>query len=160
LDLEARLDYEAWSELTQAALIAARLQQWDLALDLAARSIRYLHWMGTRPLLAAMFNIVARVLTPISVARAAVIQGAATTFAATTSAPPPQLPPPSPSTAAGAPHPGATSFVTDLRRETTGLLIDALGEPRLHELRAQGQAMSTDDAVAYALDAVTRARRS
>jgi predicted ATPase/class 3 adenylate cyclase len=160
LELEARLDYEAWSELTQAALIAARLEQWDLALDLATRSIRYLHWMGTRPLLAAMFNIVARVLTPISADRAAVIQGAATAFAATASAPTQQLSPPSRVTPTGAPQSGATSFVTDLRRETTGLLIDALGQQRLHELRAQGQTMSTDDAVAYAIDAVTRARQA
>jgi hypothetical protein len=42
--------------------------------------------------------------------------------------------------------------VTQLRRETTELLQDTLGQQRLQELRAQGQAMSTDDAVAYLLD--------
>ncbi len=154
LELEARLDYETWAELTQATLISARLQEWDQALLLASRSIRHLHWLGNRPLLAAMFNIVARILAQTGAERAAVIQGAAHSFATTTtpaatalSSPPSQT---SPSDRPRATT--ATSFVTQLRRETTALLQDVLGEQRLHELRAQGQAMNTDDAVAYVLD--------
>jgi hypothetical protein len=46
--------------------------------------------------------------------------------------------------------------VTELRRATTGLLRDAPGERRLPELRAQGEAMNTDEAVAYALEAITQ----
>jgi hypothetical protein len=154
LELEAQLDYEAWAELTQAALISSRLRDWDQAIDLAARSIQHLHWMGNRPLLAAMFNIVARVLAPTSAEPAAIIQGAAHSFA--TTATPTALTQPSSQSESGTantPKPSrATSFVTQLRRETTELLQDTLGQQRLHELRAQGQAMNTDDAVAYVLD--------
>ena len=32
------------------------------------------------------------------------------------------------------------------------ILQEALGQPRLYELRARGQALNTDDAVAYVLD--------
>src|SRR5262249_61459685 len=53
---------------------------------------------------------------------------------------------------------GTASVVTELRRETTGLLRDTLGEQRLRDLRAEGEAMSTDDAVAYALNAITHAQ--
>jgi hypothetical protein len=41
--------------------------------------------------------------------------------------------------------------VAELRRETTRRLAEALGEARLGVLRAQGEAMSTDDAVARAV---------
>jgi hypothetical protein len=51
---------------------------------------------------------------------------------------------------------GTTGLIADLRRETTALLRDTLGEQRLRELRAQGDAMNTDEAVAYALDVITR----
>jgi predicted ATPase/class 3 adenylate cyclase len=163
LELEAQLDYEAWAELTQATLISARLQDWDQALDLAARSIRHLHWIGNRPLLAAMCNVAARALAPTNPEPAAVIQGAAHSFAFATGAPPVPTTEPSPPSqtrsARSQQSSGAPSFVTQLRRETTGLLQDALGPQRLHELRAQGQTMNTDDAVAYTLDAITRAQQ-
>ena len=55
---------------------------------------------------------------------------------------------------------GTASFVTDLRRETTGLLRDRLGEQRLRELRAEGGVMNTDEAVAYVLDAVADYQRA
>jgi hypothetical protein len=160
LDLDARHDHEGWAEITPAALISALLQEWDQALDLASRSIRHLHWMGDRPLLGAMFNIAARALAPTSAESAAVIQGAAYAFATTATRPsatppPAEAPPPPPTSAANSPRTSTASFVTNLRRETTGLLHDTLGQERLHELRAQGQAMNTDEAVAYALDTIT-----
>ena len=40
-------------------------------------------------------------------------------------------------------------FITELRRETTTLLRDALSDAQLHELRSQGQDMQRDDAIAY-----------
>ena len=159
LQLEASLDYETWSEITQAALISARLEEWDQALDLASRAIRHLHWGGERPLLGAMSNIVARVLAPVTAEAAAVIQGAAYVLATqspTAAAPVPAGQP----RAAGGPRTGTASFVTDLRRETTGLLRDRLGEQRLRELRAQGGLMNTDEAVAYVLDAVADYQRA
>ena len=62
--------------------------------------------------------------------------------------------------AAGGPRTGTASFVTDLRRETTGLLRDRLGEQRLRELRAEGGVMNTDEAVAYVLEAVADYQRA
>jgi predicted ATPase len=163
LELEAQHDYEAWAELAQATLMSARLQEWDLALDLASRSIHLLHWFGNRPVLAAMFNIAARALAPTYPEPAAIIQGAAHNFAFATGVPPvatTEPPPPSQTGPTNAKQPsGAPSLVTQLRRETTGLLQEALGQQRLHELRAQGQIMSPDDAVAYTLDAITRAHQ-
>jgi hypothetical protein len=45
----------------------------------------------------------------------------------------------------------------DVRRETTGLLAAALGEERLRHLRAEGEAMDDDRAVAYTLDQIAKA---
>ena len=162
IQLRATLDYEGTGEITQAVLVAARLGDWPLTLELAARSIRGLHWLGERPLRAAIFNVVARAIAPTDAESAAVLQGAAHRLATAaisaldTSAPPDREARP---TRSGNQPPGAADFVTELRRATTGLLRDALGEPRLRELRAQGTAMDDDHAVAYALDAVLRARR-
>jgi predicted ATPase/class 3 adenylate cyclase len=158
IQLRASLDYENWGELTQAVLISARLRDWPLTLELASPSIRHLHWTGNRPLLATTFNLVASAVTPTAPDSAAVLQGAARSMT-------PTAPPATPTTmgptsdAARARPPSPASFVTELRRETTGLLRDALGEQRLQLLRAEGQAMSTDDAVAYALNAITDAHR-
>ena len=148
-----------WGELTQAVLISARLSDWPLTLELASPSIRHLHWTGNRPLLATTFNLVARAITPTAAESAAVLQGAARGMT-------PAAPRPAPPTAAPtsedsqARSPGPASFVTELRRETTALLRDTLGEQSLQRLRAEGQAMSTDDAVAYALKAITHAQRN
>ena len=157
IQLRASLEYENWAELTQAVLISARLNDWPLTLELASPSIRHLHWTGNRPLLAATFNLVARAVTPTAADSAAVLQGAARSM---TPAPPPAAPTTTGPTsdASQARPPGPASFVAELRRETTGLLRDALGEQRLHALRAEGETMSTDDAVAYALNAITHAQ--
>jgi hypothetical protein len=47
--------------------------------------------------------------------------------------------------------------VTELRRQTASALRHSLGEERLRQPRAEGEAMDDDDAVAYALDAIGRA---
>ena len=52
---------------------------------------------------------------------------------------------------------GNAGFVTELRRETTGLLATNLGDERLHALRAEGEAMDIDDVAAYALDVAAHA---
>jgi hypothetical protein len=54
----------------------------------------------------------------------------------------------------------AASFVAELRRESTRLLRDSLGDQRLRALRAEGEAMTTDEAVAHALDAITHAQQA
>lgn len=60
---------------------------------------------------------------------------------------------------------GASSWVRDLnedvmalRRETTMLLDDTLGSEHRHALRVRGETLDEDQAVAYALDAIARAR--
>ena len=62
------------------------------------------------------------------------------------------------------PPPNAASqgagITTDLYRQTTAILRDALGEVRLRELRSEGAALDDDQVVALALDAATRSRAS
>jgi predicted ATPase/class 3 adenylate cyclase len=150
------LGYEQTAEITQAVLVAARIEDWPLALDLASRSIRGLHWGGDRPLCAAILNIVARAITPSDPDAAARLQGAARHLL-TGAAPVAIAPTRAPDAPAAAPS-GDASFVTELRRHTTGMLHDTLGQERLHELRAEGEAMDFDHAVAYALDTIDAAQ--
>ena len=42
------------------------------------------------------------------------------------------------------------TFIAGVRHDTTELIVAALGEPRMHELRAQGAAMTEDQAYTYA----------
>jgi hypothetical protein len=153
------LGYENAREVTNAVLISARIAEWPTALELAPRAIRHLHWIGDRPQLAGVLNILARVLAANDAEAAAVLQGAARRIATTASGQPVAAPPvPVPAGAGETPRPsGSAGFVADLRRETTGLLAAALGDERLHALRAQGEAMDVDEVAAYALDAASRA---
>jgi hypothetical protein len=49
------------------------------------------------------------------------------------------------------PQPGSFGqMITTARRDTTQILIAALGEPRMRELRARGAAMDEDQAYTYA----------
>ena len=45
----------------------------------------------------------------------------------------------------------------EVRRETTGLLAAVLGAERLSQLRAEGEAMDDDRAIAYTLDQIAKA---
>ena len=51
---------------------------------------------------------------------------------------------------------GGAGLITDLRREATRELTATLGEDRLRELRAEGDSLDTDAAVATALDLIQR----
>jgi hypothetical protein len=51
-------------------------------------------------------------------------------------------------------------LISDLRHQTSDLLHDALDEAGLRQLRAEGEAMDSDQAAAYALEAIRRARQS
>jgi predicted ATPase/class 3 adenylate cyclase len=156
------LGVENWAALTQAVLISARLQDWPQALALASGSISHLHWVGERALLGADFNIVARALAGINPQSAAVLQGAARKL--TPAAPRRNVGDVDrvtldPQTAANAERPSSTtSYLTQLRRETANSLRDALGERGLRELRDQGRAMNTDEAVAYALTTINNSQ--
>jgi predicted ATPase/class 3 adenylate cyclase len=157
LTLRQSLDIESVAEVTQATLIAASMGDWPLALQLAERSIRHLQWGGERPWLAGILNVVARALADIDTEAAARLQGAArhltvqVTAADAVAAAGSSLA--SPSQAAG------FSMIRDLRRQTSAILNDALDEGRLRRLRAEGEAMDSDQAAAYALDAIRRARQ-
>ena len=52
--------------------------------------------------------------------------------------------------APGEPANGPNLFV-ETRRENTGILVEAIGRERLHELRERGAVMDTDSAVACTL---------
>jgi hypothetical protein len=118
-----------------------------------------LHWAGDRPLLAAVFNIVARALVSTDAATAATLQGAARRLV--TGEPHRAMAVPNEPSRLVEPNSGSTAvdFVTTLRRATTGQLRDQLGDEHLHELRAQGEAMDDDHAVSLALTAIDRALR-
>jgi predicted ATPase/class 3 adenylate cyclase len=157
-ELRASLDYETWVELTRAVVVSARLEDWAQVLELAPATIRHLHWVGNRVLLAAIVGIVARALAPTAAEVAAVLQGAAQRLSAASAvASDPSAPAPT-AERPGAPLTSNARFLTELHGATTATLSAGLGEARLEELRAEGEAMDYDHAVARALDAINRAR--
>jgi predicted ATPase/class 3 adenylate cyclase len=159
LELHSTHNFQSPYGATQTTLIAARLADWPLVLKLGPDAIDHLHWAGDRPFLAGILNVVACALAPGDPESAAVLQGAARRLIpAGVVASHPDAGGSSPGSP-GSPAPNTSSFVTDLRRQTTAVLRDALGEPRLRQLRAQGESMEDDHIVAYALDALGRAAR-
>ena len=160
LELQATIEFQNEHHITSATLIAARIADWPLVLRLARDAIRRLHWAGDRPYLSGIFNVVARALASDHAESAAVLQGAARRLVPAAALAPRAIEVAgadaiSPAGAA----PSSASFVTKLRRQTTAALRDALGEAHLHQLRAEGEAMDDDHAVAYALDAINCAGR-
>jgi hypothetical protein len=51
-------------------------------------------------------------------------------------------------------------LISDLRQQTSDLLHDALDEGRLLQLRSEGEAMDSDQAAAYALEAIGRSQQT
>jgi predicted ATPase len=157
LVLQEGLSIETAVLVTQATLNSAAVGDWPLTLRLADRSIRHWQWGGQRPFLAGILNLVARAVADTDVEAAAVLQGAARHLA-----PQPAVGqtavPGRPNPASPAVAPPGSSFITGLRRQTSQMLHDALEEGRLRQLRAEGEAMDSDQAAAYALDAIRRAR--
>jgi hypothetical protein len=163
IEHRARLGYENLSEIAQAVLISARIGDWPEALALAGPAVRHLQWGGSWPLLAAITNVAARALAADAPETAAVLQGAARQLLATMLTREDVSPANRESNerhddSAGSPRTGeARDFITDLRRETAALLRDALGDGELRKLRSQGQDMQRDDAIAYTLNAISKA---
>jgi predicted ATPase len=159
--LGSTLGYENSQDVIQAVLVRARLGDWAEVLDTSPAAVRYLHWNNVLYVLAAVVNVVARALVPTNPEAAAVLQGAARQMALSTTtrlpgagskdALAPARGPNRPETNAG--------LITDLRRQTTGLLTETLGGRHVQELRAEGEAMDTDHAVAYILAAIEQARQ-
>jgi predicted ATPase len=158
LALLVALDFDPQNELAQATLIAARLGDWPLTLQLADRSIRHLQWSGQRFWLAAILNVVARAAVDADSEAAARLQGAARYLTVQAAVTRPSAADPLP--VAPGKQSAGFSMIGDLRRQTSALLHDAIDEERLRQLRAEGEAMDSDQAATYALDAIRRARQS
>ena len=94
IELRDRLGYEGGQEFTQGVLVAARLRDWDAALELARRAIPHLHWVSDRPQLAGVLNVVARALVDTDPEASGVIQGSSRRIALTAADAPLQDPPP------------------------------------------------------------------
>jgi predicted ATPase len=156
LALRGSLDIESVNEVTQATLIAARMGDWALTLQLADRSIRHIQWGGQRSWLAGILNVVGRARAEADAEAAARLQGAARHLAVQLSAARPATADASAATRAALP--AGSSVITELRRQTSTLLRGVLGDERLHQLRSEGETMDSDKAASYALDAIARAQ--
>jgi predicted ATPase len=149
LERSAALGYENANHLAYATVLTSRLDDAPSTLEIASHTIRHLHWARQPAWLAASLNVVAHALAPTKPDAAAIIQGAARAIALRTlktlpdSQSEPAPPRPTPTTSGG--------YFVEVRRETTRLLTSALGNQRLRELRAEGEAMDDDHAVAYTL---------
>jgi hypothetical protein len=159
--LRTSLGYQNIFQLTQAVLTAASLEDWPLALDLAYEAVPQLHWIVNRPTLSGVLRVVARALAPNTPETSAIVQGAARHVAIAGSRRHADL---QGSSQRSHPPTGTeptdrqTGFLAELLRQTTTILVEALGPDRFHELRAQGEAMDEDRGVTSALDAIVRAR--
>jgi len=149
-EISSTTGYETTAHVTEATLVAAGLRDRDLALELAARAIPRLHWNGDRPMLAGVVSVVAWAAAPAEPETAAVLQSAARRIALAAIAPVSGTPDAAPGRTGGA------GLITDLRREAARDLAATLGEERLRQLRAEGDSLGTDAAVATALDVIQR----
>ena len=145
------LDYEAYSELIRMTLAAAMIGDWPLTARIATRSIPHAHWMNHRPYLHGTLTAAARALADNDAEAAATIQGAAhalLAIPAPTITPTTTDAPPVPAQGGSA---NGGGLIVDIRRETSRLLVEALGDEQLRALRDHGTALDTDTAVAYTL---------
>jgi predicted ATPase/class 3 adenylate cyclase len=150
-----QIGLESSTAVTNGVLVAGRLGDWPLALEMAARSIPMLHWNSDRPQLGGVLNVTARALVDHDPDAAATLLGAARGLApraVTLPSPPPDPPPRAPA------GPSTFGIVANLRREASVLLDDIIGAERRRELRGEGEAMDQDHAVALALGAIEHAR--
>jgi len=160
LGMQATIESKRAYDTTHIALVAAQIADWPLFLKLAPDVIRRHNWAGERPYLSAIFNAVARALASDQPESAAVLQGAARRLVPA----PARAPRGSGVAGANATQPAggapsSASFLAELRGQTTAALRNGLGETRFHQLRAEGEAMDEDHAVAYALEAISQAGR-
>jgi hypothetical protein len=142
--------------LTSACTAAGRLAEWSMLLHMAAPLLRFEQRTGLVGELnmGGILNLIARGLAPSQPECAAQIQGAVAGLISVASAG--QQPVaggvsssrPSATTPMG-PSP-ITEFHTRVRHDTTPLLVESIGEPRMRELRARGAAMDRDETYAFA----------
>jgi hypothetical protein len=159
LALRDSLDIDDLSFALNSTISAAHMADWPLTLQLADSMIRHLHWGGLHPALVGMLNVVARALVPTHGEAAARLQGAASHLVVQLRASATRVPT-DPSLSQPAFPSTGSSLISDLRRQTNALLHETLDEGRLGQLRAEGEAMDIDQAAAYAVEAIRRARQS
>ncbi len=133
---------EVSSGLLTASLVAGKLQDWKLALAVAARSMRLWRFRVALMQSAPCLALCARALAADRPEVAGVLRGAS--YAAFAQANPAGV------MSVSAPTPEA-NFVLAALREAGELVGAALGDDKRRELRNIGAAMTMDEAVAYAL---------
>jgi hypothetical protein len=126
-----------------AALVATRLGEWQVALALAARTMVLWRWVQSLMAAGPSLGVCARALAEDKPEVAGVLRGAA--YAAFRQQ----------STGQSAPGDGSrgpgVNYLLEALREAGDIVAAALGEERRQQLRAQGAAMTLDEAVSYAL---------
>jgi predicted ATPase len=126
-----------------ACLAAGRLRDWDLTLGLTARTMYLYRWSITPLQAATCLAESARAIVEDRPEVAGVLHGAAyTAFRSAAN---------STGRSDAVPVDPNANFVLTALRETGDLVAGALGDERRRELRAEGAAMSMDEAVSYAL---------
>lgn len=133
------------SDLGIAVFTAGRLGDWPGVLRAADHLLYLDRRSGITPLMVLMttFNVVARGLAETQPESAAVLQGVSRRLA-------------NQAEVTSGPQGDATGsnpvaeLITAVRGDTSQLLVAAIGEARMRDLRAQGEAMDRDQAAAYA----------
>jgi predicted ATPase len=144
VELSSTPGQEVASGFLTASIVAGRLGDWNLALALAARTILLWRWSMSLMASAPCLALCARALAENRPEVAGVLRGAR--YAAYRLGGPSQSSPPGPG-----PGDSNVNFLLTALREAGELVSAALGEQRRQELRAEGAAMSMDEAVTYTL---------
>jgi hypothetical protein len=148
VQLAAALGHESPSQLSGTVFAAARIAAWPTALRATSRLLHHQLRSGNASgpiFLAGILNLAARGLAEPRPEPAAVLQG---TVGVVLRRVTPSAATPGPEVSA---QPDTiVAFIAAARRDATQLIVAALGEPRMRELRAQGAAMTEDEAYIYA----------
>ena len=135
--------------IVPAALAAGRLEDWNLTLALAGRTLRLYRFAMANIGAATALAELARAFAASAPEVAGVLHGAARAEFARAN--------PDAAKAARSDsqrNDSNRNFVLRALHETGTIVAEALGVERWHELRATGLAMNTDEAVSFALDHV------
>jgi predicted ATPase len=147
LELAATLGYETPGLLNDAVFTSGRLAAWLTTLRAASRAVHHQLRSGWTPpvYVAGILNLAARGLAEPRPEPAAVIQGTVVIVlrrATRTTV--------TPDTGAAAQTSTVATFIAGVRHDATQLIVAALGEPRMRELRAHGAAMTENQAYTFA----------
>ena len=126
-----------------AALVATKLGDWKVALALSGRTMVLWRWVQTLMAAGPSLGVCARALAEDKPEVAGVLHGAA--YAAYRRGSSEQS---TPDTVQANP---SVNYLLEALREAGNIVTAALGEERRQQLRAQGAAMTLDEAVSYAL---------